>query len=121
MPMSLPFATNVQAARAAAAELPGSQHDYFDNAGREVIAQAVLTLTVKQGKNWTAIDLIEQISAPRETFDASGLEDGRMDNIVFKAEPRQRDGVIASAVYMAQKAFGSPPSEGTEPPQGIAA
>ncbi|MBB4000148.1 hypothetical protein [Aureimonas pseudogalii] len=112
MPAPLPYAQDLPAARAVAASIPAphEEQNFFVKCAVELLAQAILTLSVGRGRDWTVADLMEQLQKPREDFDASGLVDDRARIFLFDVEPRQRASVIATALSLVNYKFGDEPS-----------
>ncbi len=112
MPAPLPYAQDLPAARAVAASIPAphEEHNFFVKCAVELLAQAILTLSIRRGREWTAADLSEQVQKPQEDFDASGLMYDRAGIFLFDTDPRQRASVIATALSLVNYKFGDEPS-----------
>lgn len=97
-------ADTLESARLLASVLEVYGDEFWIHAARELIAQAILTLSIRQRGGWTVQDLLDQIPRPVQGFEPVGLDE-TANALVFDVDHRTNQAIAATAAHAVRESF----------------
>lgn len=97
-------ADNIESARTLASGVEIFGEEFWVKCARELIAQAILTLSIQKRSDWTVGDLISQVCKPWHEFEQAG-RDGK-DLLAFGSNPKVAQAIALTAAHAIEVNFG---------------